>query len=85
MIKYLVMTTRKPTFQQSAIEPHYAFLDELRKQGKLEYAGPFTDKTGGAYLLKVKDMEEAKSIAFRDPVYTTNSSDIKIYEWDAKA
>jgi len=84
MIKYLVMTIRKPTFQQSAVELHYAFLDKLKKESRLEQFGPFTDKSGGAYIIHAKDKEEAQSIAFSDPVYTTNSSEVKVYEWDVK-
>jgi uncharacterized protein YciI len=85
MIKYLVMTIRKPSFQQSAIEPHYAFLDKLKKENTLEQFGPFTDRSGGAYIIHAKDKEEAPSIVSGDPVFTTNSSDIRIYEWDAKS
>jgi uncharacterized protein YciI len=41
--RYLVVTFRKPTFEASVIEKHYAFLDRLRLEGTLEMAGPFTD------------------------------------------
>jgi uncharacterized protein YciI len=51
MARYLVMVMRTPQFQLSAVEPHQAFLETLRKKGQLEMAGPFTDKTGGAYLM----------------------------------
>ena len=85
MIKYLVITVRKPTFQQSAVEPHYAFLDKLRKENRLEQFGPFTDKSGGAYVIRAKDKEEARAIVSGDPVVTTNSSEAKIYEWDAES
>lgn len=85
MYRYLVMTLRTPDFQSSAIEPHYAFLDQLRKEGRLELAGPFTDKSGGAYLIRANDINEAKAIAFSDPVHTSGSSKVTVYEWDAKA
>ncbi|WP_097460430.1 YciI family protein [Mangrovitalea sediminis] len=85
MQRYLVMTLRTPDFQASAIEPHYAFLDRLRQDGKLELAGPFTDKSGGAYLIRANDINEAKAIAFSDPVHTSGSSKVTVYEWDAKA
>jgi uncharacterized protein YciI len=83
MNRYLVLTTRKPTFQESAVAAHYAFLTQLRSQGKLEMAGPFTDKSGGAYVLKVASFAEAKTLAESDPVYTTDSSQVTVYEWNA--
>jgi len=84
MIRYLVTTFRTPQFDPSVIEAHYAFLDGLRKEGKLEFAGPFTDKSGGAYLLRAANMDEAKAMAYSDPVHTSKSSVVTVYEWDAK-
>jgi uncharacterized protein YciI len=55
----------------------------LRQQGKLELAGPFTDTSGGAYIIKAKNMDEARALAFSDPVHTTNSSLVMVYEWNA--
>ena len=84
MYRYLVTTIRTPQFQPSAIDEHYAFLDRLRQQGKLELAGPFTDNSGGAYIIKVANLEEARALAFSDPMHTTNSSVVTVYEWNAK-
>ncbi len=84
MYRYLVTTFRTPQFQTSVIEEHYAFLDRLRQHGKLELAGPFTDKSGGAYLIKAASLEEAKALAFSNPVHTTQSSLVTVYEWNAK-
>lgn len=84
MFRYLVTTFRTPQFQTSVIDEHYAFLDRLRQQGKLEMAGPFTDKSGGAYIIKAADLEEARALAFSDPVHTTNSSLVTVHEWNAK-
>lgn len=84
MLRYLVTTFRTPQFQTSVIDDHYAFLDRLRQQGKLELAGPFTDKSGGAYVIRADSLEEARSLAFSDPVHTTKSSVVSVYEWNAK-
>lgn len=84
MFRYLVMTVRTPQFQPSVIDAHYAFLERLRQQGRLELAGPFTDKSGGAYLIRASSLDEAKSLAFSDPVHTTQSSLVSVYEWNAK-
>lgn len=84
MLRYLVTTFRTPQFQPSVIEAHNAFLDGLRQQGKLELAGPFTDKSGGAYVIRATNLDEAKALAFSDPVHTTKSSVLTVYEWNAK-
>jgi uncharacterized protein len=84
MFRYLVTTFRTPQFQTSVIDDHYAFLDRLRQEGRLEIAGPFTDKSGGAYLIRAANLEEARALAFSDPVHTTKSSIVTVYEWNAK-
>ncbi len=84
MFRYLVTTFRTPQFQPSVIDAHYAFLDRLRAEGRLELAGPFTDKSGGAYLIRAANLEEAKALAFSDPVHTSQSSIVTVYEWNAK-
>ena len=84
MFRYLVTTFRTPQFQPSVIDDHYVFLERLKQQGKLELAGPFTDKTGGAYLIKAANLEEARALAFSDPVHTSKSSVVTVYEWNAK-
>lgn len=84
MARYLVMAMRTPQFQASVAEAHRAYLEHLRENGYLEMSGPFTDKTGGAYLLKASSYAQAKDLAFADPLHTTNSSEITVYEWDTK-
>ncbi|WP_291142355.1 YciI family protein [Hydrogenophaga sp.] len=78
------MTIRTPQFQPSVIEAHGAFLDQLRAQAVLVLAGPFTDKSGGAYVIKAANLDEASAIAFSDPVHTTGSSTVSVHEWNAK-
>lgn len=84
MLRYLVTTFRTLQFQPSVIEEHYVFLDRLRQQGKLELAGPFADKSGGAYVIRAASLDEARAVAFSDPVHTTGSSIVTVYEWIAK-
>ena len=83
MNRYLILTLRTPRFQISIVEQHRQFLDRLRVEGKIELAGPFTDQSGGAYILNAETFEEAKAIAHQDPVFTTGFSQIIIYEWKA--
>lgn len=84
MQRYLIMTLRTPHFDPAVIAPHYAHLDRLRERGVLELFGPFSDKSGGAYLIRAKDLDEARSIAHSDPVHTSGSSKVTVYEWNAK-
>ena len=84
MFRYLITTFRTPQFDPAVVESHYAFLDDLRGRGQLELAGPFTDKSGGAYLIRAANLQEAEAIAFNDPVHTSRSSIVTVYEWDAK-
>ena len=84
MFHYLVMTLRTSAFDPLAIPRHYAFLDQLRDDGKIELAGPFTDRTGGAYLLRAGSLDEATAIAHEDPLHTSGSSMVTVREWDAK-
>jgi uncharacterized protein YciI len=82
-IKYLVLTTRKPTFDVSVVDAHYAFLNELRDRGMLEQAGPFTDRSGGAYVLLAESADEARRTAERDPLHLKNCSTITVHEWNS--
>lgn len=84
MTRYLVMVMRTPQFQDAAIAPHQAFLEELRRNGQLELAGPFTDKTGGAYLIRAESLAAAQAVAFSDPLHTTQSSLVTVHEWNAR-
>ena len=84
MKHYLVIGIRKPNFSDEVIEPHRAFLAELRVAGQLELTGGFTDGSGGAYLLKNLDsLDAAKALVARDPLAQHGSSEIHVYEWDA--
>lgn len=83
-MKYLVLTFRTERFRTDVLDAHYAFLDRLRQAGRLEIAGPFTDRSGGAYLLHADNLEEAKALAFADPVHVEGCSALTVYEWNAK-
>ena len=73
MKRYLVLTMRTPQFAPEVLAPHYAHLDALKARGALEAFGPFTDKSGGAYLIRAESLEQAQTMAFADPVHATGS------------
>jgi uncharacterized protein YciI len=81
--KYLVLAICTARFDASVIEPHQCFLDDLRLQGRLELTGPFTDKSGGACLLRARSPAEANAIVARDALVTAGASQVSVYEWAA--
>jgi uncharacterized protein YciI len=82
-MKYLILTIRKPEFDAEVVPAHYEFLDALRAGSLIEQAGPFTDRSGGAYVLTAGSIEEARKIAHRDPLHISKSSTVTVHEWDA--
>ncbi|GAB3054783.1 YciI family protein [Stenotrophomonas tumulicola] len=82
---YLVLAMRRPDFNAAAVQPHIAFLDELRAAGQLHLTGGFSDGSGGAYVLcNVGSLEEANAIVARDPLVTLQSSDLVVHEWTTR-
>ena len=84
MKRYLVLAMRKPEFTDAVVVPHLEFLGALRQAGQLEMTGGFSDKTGGAYVLQVESLAEAQAIADADPLVTTGSSVLTVYEWNTR-
>ena len=82
-MKYLVLTIRKPHFDDSVVPAHYAFLQSLRDRGILEQAGPFTDRSGGAYVFQADSLEAARAIAEQDPLHIHDCSGVTVREWNA--
>ncbi|MEV6252883.1 YciI family protein [Nocardia sp. NPDC051929] len=85
MNKYLVLAMRTPRFDNAVIEPHRQFLQSLQELGQLQESGRFTDGTGGAYIIYAESLDAAREIVFTDPVHTTGSSELTIYEWEVTA
>jgi uncharacterized protein YciI len=79
---YLVLTRRTPNFRTDVLEEHYGFLQKLRDAGQLDCAGPFSDGSGGAYILRANSLDDAGSIALCDPLRIAGCSDIEVYEWN---
>lgn len=84
MKRFLVLAMRRPEFDDAVIAPHRAFLDELRAAGRLELAGRFSDRSGGAYLLRgIETLDEARRLVAADPLVTARASDLTVFEWNA--
>jgi len=84
MNRYLVLAMRRASFDASVVPLHKQFLEDLRKQGRIELSGPFDDNSGGAYLLLAADRAEAEKLAFSDPAHTSGGWDITLYAWAAR-
>jgi uncharacterized protein YciI len=83
-MKYLVLTMRRPAFDDTVRDDHYAFLQSLRDRGILEQAGPFTDRSGGAYVLRASSLADAQRIAGTDPLHVRKCSTVTVHEWRAE-
>jgi len=83
-LKYLVMTMRKPKFDEAVVPAHWEFLEDLRSRGVLEQAGGFTDKSGGAYVISASDFPAALEIARQDPLHLKDCSEVTVREWDLR-
>ncbi len=84
MQRYLVMVMRRPHFDPAMVQPHKDFVEGLRAGGRLEMTGPFSDKSGGAYLMLANDMDEAMAMAHEDPAHVSGGWHITVYEWQAR-
>ena len=82
---YLVLAMRKPSFDDTVIAPHKAFLDALSANDQLHLTGGFSDGTGGAYVLKnIDTLDVAKAIVASDPLAIHGSSELTIHEWNTR-
>ncbi len=83
MNRYLVVLLRRPQLDPAVIPQHQRFLEGLRDEGRNDMSGPFTDGSGGAYLLRAADLAEATRMAHRDPAHTSGGWEITVREWQA--
>jgi len=82
---YLVLAMRRPQFDTAAVQPHLAFLDALRAEGRLQLTGGFADGSGGAYVLcNLDSLEQAQAIVAGDPLVTMGASDLTVHEWTTR-
>ncbi|MEC0583913.1 YciI family protein [Bacillus spizizenii] len=80
MNTYLMLTTRTDQFKQKHVAGHYEFSDRLQAEKRLKLFGPFSDATGGAYVIEAGSLEEAEEIGHADPLVTSGSPMLTIKE-----
>ncbi|NGM82119.1 hypothetical protein G5B47_06810 [Paenibacillus sp. 7124] len=81
MNRYLIITERTERFNPDDIKGHYEHLDQLKKENRLEMYGPFSDSSGGAYLITASSLDEAEKIGQADPLIRSGSSAVTVKEW----
>ncbi len=70
----------KPLAEQPTQEPGMYILG-LYEQGKLRFAGPFEDDSGGAAVIEAANLEEAQAIADQDPAVLSQLFKYEIRPW----
>ncbi|MFC4727399.1 YciI family protein [Coralloluteibacterium thermophilus] len=78
---FLVLAMRTPAFDPAVGPRHRVFLDALAAERRLAATGGFSDGSGGAYLLRAADLDEATAIAHRDPLHLEGASVLSVREW----
>lgn len=73
----------KSIYEQDLLE-HGRYMKKLLDEGKLLFAGPFTDNTGGQVILKADNENEVKEIMNQDPAIIKNIFSYKMNTWDIK-
>ncbi|QDH68833.1 YciI family protein [Marilutibacter alkalisoli] len=79
---FLVLAIREPHFDPVVIQPHLDYLADLRRQGRVQMAGGFSDKSGGAYVLLAANLNEAQALADADPLHRSGASRLTVFEWN---
>ena len=83
---YLVFTRnvvgKEAELKESTAE-HRQWLEDQHRAGRLLFSGPTTDRSGGAYVMLAKGLEEARQLAAADPHHANGSRRMEIFEWRA--
>lgn len=58
MKTYLMLTVKTDRFGTGHVPGHYAGLDRLQAENRLNMFGLFSDATGGLYVIEVNSLEE---------------------------
>ncbi|HLZ62862.1 MAG TPA: YciI family protein [Ktedonosporobacter sp.] len=84
MPRFLIILTRTPSFSTDTLAGHRAHIAILREAGQLLMYGPFSDSTGGAYLMHAESLAEAVRFAHADPLIKSGASTCVVKEWQIR-
>ncbi|MEW6213387.1 MAG: YciI family protein [Acidobacteriota bacterium] len=69
------------SISEQPLEEHGKYILGLYGAGKLRFAGPFEDDSGGAAVIEAASEQEARSIARDDPAVTSGVFVYEIHPW----
>jgi uncharacterized protein YciI len=87
MATYLVVYRPGPAFitgkplTEQPLKEHGRYMLSLYKQGKLRFAGGFSDNAGGAAAFEAESEEEARAIVTADPAVTSQVFLTDLHPW----
>lgn len=81
--RHPVLAMRNPAFDVSPLDARLSFIDGLRIEQRIELSGGFSDRAGGAYLLRAATPDEARASPERDPLRAHGASKVTAREWNA--
>jgi hypothetical protein len=61
---------------------HLAYLEKMRKEGKLVANGRFTDGSGGLVIYQAESLAQAKEYAENDPYVQKGARGCEVHEWE---
>lgn len=82
-MKYVaILTIVDPAGNTRTRPAHLAYVDMLRREGKVIWAGPFADGEGGMVIYEADTLAEAKRLASDDPVIKEGVRTLELREWN---
>ncbi len=61
---------------------HLKYLEGLYAEGKVAWAGPFSDRTGGLVIYRADSDAQAQALAQADPVVSSGARTVTIRRWE---
>ena len=83
---YIVLSRSLPEKDQDKqrnYEAHRQWLDDQHRAGRLLFSGPTTDGSYGIYIVLAASLDEAKSLAAKDPHHAQGLRAMEVLEWRA--
>jgi uncharacterized protein YciI len=64
---YVIRPERDPAGEESLVDAHFEYLEDLHRRGVVRYAGRCEDATFGLILFEAPDEEAARAVMHGDP------------------
>ena len=76
------LTIVDPELNKKVRPQHLSYVKALYQQGKVAWAGPFSDKSGGMVVYQAMTSDEAEDLARNDPAVTSQARSLVLKTWD---